>query len=39
MSKSDFQRENEMNVLTTMGIGAASTVGHDFFNTPADVVK
>jgi hypothetical protein len=30
---------DEYNVLSTMAIGAAATVGHDFFQTPCDVVK
>lgn len=39
MAKANLNRENEINVLTPMAIGAASTFGHDFFNTPADVIK
>lgn len=36
--KFDFKNE-EFNVVKTMTIGAVSTLGHDFFNTPADLIK
>ena len=38
--KEYLQFNNEQfSVHTTMGIGAASTLAHDFFQAPADVIK
>jgi len=36
--KFNFHNE-EYQMITTMGIGAASTFAHDFFIAPSDVVK
>ena len=32
-------RNEEFQMISTMGIGAASTFAHDFFIAPSDVIK